>query len=108
MSRSTKRTSQKEVETILAKLRACGLPTASFARCTGLKASTIYRWQREARARAKKSPGAQAFTPVKVVNEVVAATPELVVEIGPTVRLRLQPDFDSESVARLLRLVQQC
>jgi hypothetical protein len=84
------------------------MPAASFARCIGVRASTIYRWQREARARTRPAAGVSAFTAVKVVDDAPKMQPDLVIEIGQNVRVRVQPGFDSESIVRLLRLAQQC
>jgi transposase-like protein len=74
----------------------------------GVRASTIYRWQREARSRARQASQESAFTAVTVVADEPAVQLDLIIEVGQNVRLRMPAGFDTESLLRVLRLVQQC
>lgn len=84
---------------LLSAWRASGVPLAVFCRDRGLSYSSVYRWRRLLDA---KVP---ALLEVKVVQAPSAATYEVVVGGGRAVRVT--QDFDDDTLARLLAVLER-
>lgn len=101
---AVKRWGEEEGRVALAAWRASGLPLQTFAREQGLCPQRLRAW----RGRLGESP---TLLPVRLVGGTSAAAPgfggammELVLVTGR--RVRLGPEFDEQSVARLVGVLE--
>ena len=108
MPRKRRRTrrSSREVQDLVAEYKTSGETQAEFARRTGLSQSVLGRWIRRG---GESSRG--AFVRVDVKREDLADSSttsgiEIVVSASPIVRVG--PDFDEETLRRVLGVLKRC
>jgi hypothetical protein len=95
--RRARRTDAAQRAQVLAAFERSGLSASAFARQQGLNYTTFCGW-RQRQADADPSPG---FVQIQLVESEAAG--ELVVELGPTGRLRLTSLAQLPLAARLLQ-----
>jgi hypothetical protein len=91
-----RRTDAAQREQLLAAFERSGLSAAEFARLQGLNYTTFCGW-RQRRGHTTTPP---AFVQVELATPV--APVELVIEVGPLIRLRLQSEDQIALAAKLL------
>jgi transposase-like protein len=92
----SRRTDARQRAQLLAAFDRSGLSAAAFARHLGVNYTTFCGWRQQRKA--KRSP---VFVQVEVPAPV--ASIELVVELGPSARLRLTDPAQIPLAARLLQ-----
>lgn len=91
---------------VLHAWRRSGLSAAEFGRREGVAPQRLLRWQRrlEAGSERTESPALQR---VQVVEEPVAASGGLEIELGQGVRVRVRADVDEATLRRVLRVLRE-
>ena len=97
---------------VFALQAAHGLSTAAFARATGLASNSLHRW----RARLGLPGVFEEPTDDRAVVEIVAAAPRLsqrapgvlTVHLEKSRSIEVPTDFDRDTLARLVEVLESC
>lgn len=89
---------------MVARWEASGESAAVFARHTGTKAVTLYRWRRELRAAAAAGPILAKIVEVRPAG--LTADDRFDVRLGDGRSVGVPPSFDAGALERLLRVLE--
>ncbi|MGQ0836826.1 MAG: IS66 family insertion sequence element accessory protein TnpA [Gammaproteobacteria bacterium] len=99
----------EDAQRVLAAWHGSGLDLSAWCRREGVEYERVRRWRSRLAVRSRRtatSPTAR-FLPVRVLgNDPSPEGPSFELELSRGVRLRVPPQFDEASLARLLRVVE--
>jgi transposase-like protein len=103
--------SESEAQEVLEAYEESGLTVAEFARLHGLGPQRLRGWKKR---RAEEVSPAAAFVPVHVAappsreaREVAPGTASMEVVLARGRRIRVEPGFEEEALARLVRALEE-
>jgi hypothetical protein len=95
---------EAEARACFAEMQAQGLTIYTYARTRGIAAWSLYRWRD--RLAAPRLPAVAGFVELAPASPP-ALSPRYELILGPT-RIVVGDDFQEQTLARLLHLVQSC
>jgi transposase-like protein len=103
--------SESEAQAVLEAYEESGLTVAEFARLNGLGPQRLRWWKKK---RAEEAGEAPSFVPVHIaappsrgVREVAPGTARMEVVLARGRRIQVEPGFDAEALARLVRALEE-
>lgn len=91
---------------LVARWRESGQPARRFAQAAGVSVGRLWYW----RKRTEQQRQATGFVPVRLVSDgaTQGGGDGFELDLGDGRRLRIPPEFSSESLRRLLSALQTC